>query len=181
MGDYLPSTCKTLATVPFGRTISVRQLPFAVLFDNLFWNRRMKGYYAKERSNLHIVKDLQYINFNGKNWYRAFSLTRPASIQIYWNKRKYLQKKRVLLPLDWFGTSTWPSFDCFWNTNMAAVTSCGNFLSIDLFCLYGGPRGICPFFLLINYAYICTGIRRNLKETVLWSIITWPTPGKQNI
>ena len=26
-------------TVPFGRTIFVRQLPFAVLSDNLFWNR----------------------------------------------------------------------------------------------------------------------------------------------
>ena len=35
----------------------------------------MKGYYAKERNNLHIVKDLRDTNFNGKNWYRAFSLT----------------------------------------------------------------------------------------------------------
>ena len=26
------------STVPFGRTISVRQLPFPVLSDNLFWN-----------------------------------------------------------------------------------------------------------------------------------------------
>ena len=28
----------------------------------------MKGYYAKEGNNLHIVKDLQHINFNRKNW-----------------------------------------------------------------------------------------------------------------
>ena len=28
-------------TVPFGRAISVRQLPFAVLSDNVFWNRCM--------------------------------------------------------------------------------------------------------------------------------------------
>ena len=26
-------------TVPFGRAISVRQLPFAILSDNVFWNR----------------------------------------------------------------------------------------------------------------------------------------------
>ena len=36
------------------------------------------------------------------------------------------------------------------------------------------------FLLCINYAYICRWIR-NLKETFLWSIITWPTLGKQNI
>ena len=34
--------------------------------------------------------------------------------------------------------------------------------------------------LCINYADICRWIR-NLKETFLWSIITWPTLGKQNI
>ena len=45
--------------------------------------------------------------------YRAFSLTWPASMQIYWNKRKRLQKKRVELPLDWFGTPTWLPFHCF--------------------------------------------------------------------
>ena len=110
----------------------------------------MKGHYAKERNNIHIVKDLQYINFNGKNWYRAFSLTWPASMQIYGNKRKYLHKKRVQLPQDWFGAPTWPPFDCFWDTNMASVTSCENVLSIDLICSYRGPRGICPFFLFIN-------------------------------
>ena len=30
--------------------------------------------------------------------HRVFSLTWPASMQIYWNKRKRLHKKRVLLP-----------------------------------------------------------------------------------
>ena len=29
-------------------------------------------------------------------------------MQIYWNKRKHLHKKRVQLPQDWFGTPTWP-------------------------------------------------------------------------
>ena len=46
-------------------------------------------------------------------WYRVFSLTWPASMQIYWNKRKRLHKKRVQLPEDWFGTPTWPPFHCF--------------------------------------------------------------------
>ena len=43
----------------------------------------------------------------------VFSLTWPASIQIYWNKRKRLHKKRVQLPEDWFGTPTWPPIHCF--------------------------------------------------------------------
>ena len=42
------------------------------------------------------------------NSYRVFSLTWPAYMQIYWNKRKRLHKKRVQLPEDWFGTPTWP-------------------------------------------------------------------------
>ena len=35
-----------------------------------------------------------------KNHYRAYSLTWPASMQIYGNKRKFLHKKRVQLPQD---------------------------------------------------------------------------------
>ena len=34
-------------------------------------------------------------------------------MQIYWNKRKRLHKKRVQFPEDWFGTPTWPPFHCF--------------------------------------------------------------------
>ena len=45
-----------------------------------------------------------------KTAYRAFSLTWPASMQIYDNKRNYLHKKRVQLPQDCFGTPTWPPF-----------------------------------------------------------------------
>ena len=44
---------------------------------------------------------------------RVFSLTWPASTQIYWNKRKRLHKKTVQLPQDWFRTRTWPPFHCF--------------------------------------------------------------------
>ena len=45
--------------------------------------------------------------------YRVFSLTWPAYMQIYWNKRKWSHKKRIQLPEDWFGTPTWPPFHCF--------------------------------------------------------------------
>ena len=44
---------------------------------------------------------------------RAFSLTWPASMLIYWNKRKQLHEKRVQLPQDFLGTPTWPPFHCF--------------------------------------------------------------------
>ena len=44
---------------------------------------------------------------------RAFSLTWPASMQIYWNKIKRLHKKSVQLPQDLSGTPTWPPFHCF--------------------------------------------------------------------
>ena len=47
------------------------------------------------------------------NDYSMFSLTWSASMQIYWNKRKPLHKKRVQIPQDWFGTQTWPPFHCF--------------------------------------------------------------------
>ena len=47
---------------------------------------------------------------------RAFSLTWPSSIATYWNKRKFLHKKRVQLPQDLLGTPTWPPFHCFETT-----------------------------------------------------------------
>ena len=63
----------------------------------------------------HTRKDV----FRDSDWtYGAFSLTCPASMQIYWNKRKRLHKKGTQLPQDWFA----------WDTNMAAVTSCENAL-----------------------------------------------------
>ena len=44
---------------------------------------------------------------------RPFSLTWPASMLIYWNKRKYLDEKRDQLPEDFLGTLTWQPFHCF--------------------------------------------------------------------
>ena len=43
---------------------------------------------------------------------KAFSLPCPAAKQINCNKRKRLHKKRVQLPQYWFGTQTWPPFQC---------------------------------------------------------------------
>ena len=63
-------------------------------------------------------------------------------------------------------------------------------MTIDLFSLYilfshFRPRdalmGIFVLFFFISYAYICTCIRRHLKETIPSSSITWSEMGKQNI
>ena len=62
--------------------------------------------------------------------YRVFSLTWPAYMQIYWEKRKRLNKKRIQLPEDWFGTPTWPPFHCFGTPIWPSVTSCENTQSI---------------------------------------------------
>ena len=43
----------------------------------------------------------------------VFSLAWATSMQIYWNERKRLHKKRAQLPKDWSGTPTWPPFHCF--------------------------------------------------------------------
>ena len=40
-------------------------------------------------------------------------LTWPVSMQIYWDKRKNLHKKRFRLPQDFPGTPSWPPFHCF--------------------------------------------------------------------
>ena len=40
--------------------------------------------------------------------YRAYSLSWPASMQIYGNKRNFLYKERVQLLQDLFGTPIWP-------------------------------------------------------------------------
>ena len=58
---------------------------------------------------------------------RSFSLTWPAAMQIYWNKRKFLHKKRSSLTptgLVWY--TKMAAVSLFWYTNMAAVTSCEN-------------------------------------------------------
>ena len=75
------------------------------------------------------LKTMVYAEFGGQtecimgNWKienRAFLLRCPATMQIYWNKRKRFHKKRVQFPQDQFGTTTWPRhvkmLDCFRST-----------------------------------------------------------------
>ena len=66
-----------------------------------------------ERTLSHGVVSIISIRLYSPFSYRVFSLTWPAYMQIYWNKRKRLDKKRVQLPEDWFGTPTWPPFHRF--------------------------------------------------------------------
>ena len=67
-----------------------------------------------------------------------FSLTWPASLQIYWKKRKRLHKRRVHLPQDLFGRPTWAAVSLFWDSNMTAVTSCEN----TPYCIKHFPCGV---------------------------------------
>ena len=50
---------------------------------------------------------------NYRQYNRAYSLTWPASMQIYGNKKNFLHKKRVQLPQDLSGTPKWLPFHCF--------------------------------------------------------------------
>ena len=86
-----------------------------------------------------------------------FSLTWPASMQIFWNKRKRLHKKRSQLPGDCFGTPTWRPFHCFGLTNMAAVTSCKNALCRIAF--RADTRSYINIRFCVNTCPICTAQR----------------------
>ena len=59
--------------------------------------------------------------------YRSFSVTWSAALQIPWNKRKFSHVKRVQFPLDFFAHKHGRRFIVLY-TNMAAVTSCENYL-----------------------------------------------------
>ena len=47
------------------------------------------------------------------HFYRAYSLTWPASMLTFTNKRKFVHKKRVQFPQGCLATQTWPPFPCF--------------------------------------------------------------------
>ena len=58
------------------------------------WNETRKDVIFSSRAYALVYHGLSaYTN-------RVFSLTWPASMQIYWNKRERLHKKRVQLPQD---------------------------------------------------------------------------------
>ena len=78
-------------------------------------------------------------------------------MQIYWNKRKRLHKKRVQLPEDWFGTPTWLPFHCFgtpiwppWRHVKTLYTSSNWSL---LFPHYHSLRVLSESFLLLAFPF----------------------------
>ena len=84
---------------------------------NSLWTRIHQFIWSTDPSDLRSLILIQMISkkrtYIFENLSRVFSLTWPASMQIDWNKRKRLHKKRVQLPQDWFGTPIWPRFYCF--------------------------------------------------------------------
>ena len=79
-------------------------------FTNCFKSPKFSEVIFKKH-NLKVYAN--YVKCNLTRCYRAFSLTWPARMQIYRNKKKCLHEKRVQLPEDWSGTPTWPLFHCF--------------------------------------------------------------------
>ena len=53
-----------------------------------------------KEGDVELTLDYTYIHTYIHTYYRVFSLTWPASMQIYWNKRKRLHKKGTQLPKD---------------------------------------------------------------------------------
>ena len=84
----------------FERTLNIHP-PFVVSFAVLI----IKRLCALETTDDFWLK-IKILN-------RAFSLTWPASMLIYWNKRKHLHEKRAELSEDFLGTPTWSPFHGF--------------------------------------------------------------------
>ena len=85
---------------------------------------------------LMVSEDQRWKGKPGINrFYGAYAVTWPAAMQIYWNKRKCLRKKRVELPQDWFVTRDMAAVSLFCNTNMAVISSdCEYDLYLTLVC-----------------------------------------------
>ena len=67
---------------------------------DVMWKHNLKSLLNSSSANLYTraQNDVRYI---------TFSITWPASRQIYSNRKKILHSKKVQLPRDWFGTPTW--------------------------------------------------------------------------
>ena len=73
-------------------------------------------YFAKGVAGIGVIPGTA-MEAKHENCYRAFSLTWPASMLIYWNKVKHLHERRVQLPEDFLSTPTWLPFHCFGTPN----------------------------------------------------------------
>ena len=69
----------------------------------------------------------------------------------YWNKRNCVRKKRVQTPSELVLFTNMASVSLFWNTNMAAVTSCENIPYILIFCF------VSPYFCTISLTLLMSG------------------------
>ena len=93
-----------------------------------------------------------------------FSLTWPACVQIYWNKRKRLHKEKssTLTGLVWDTNMT--AVSLFWDTNMAVMTSCENTQYQQRVKIAGDLSkktiAIENFFAQIHFRYIWEGLRQ---------------------
>ena len=72
-----------------------------IQFIKTFTKWRSQRFPSQRRFTRQYHRQRQKVN-------RAFSLTWPASMLIYWNKRKFLHKKRGQFPQGCLGTPTWP-------------------------------------------------------------------------
>ena len=93
-------------------------------------NKQVKGDGVFSQMDTDVFRQVRSIStlFHFSAPFKAFSLTWPAVMQIYWNKRKFLHiKKKVQFPGLVRG-SIMAAIALFWDPNMVEVTSCENAL-----------------------------------------------------
>ena len=124
----------------------ITPLSWGVYLSGTFWERWVQVITYLQQAFCPYT-DIPFSCVYRLSTYRVLSLTWPASMQIYWKKRKRLHKKRIQIPQDWFGTPTWPPFHCFGTPNMAAVTSSENTLFSPGFTQWQVP--------MVNISLVC--------------------------
>ena len=93
-------------------------------------NKQVKGDGVFSQMDTDVFRQVRSIStlFHFCAPLKAFSLTWPAVMQIYWNKRKFLRiKKKVQFP-GLVRDSIMAAITLFWDTNMVEITSCENAL-----------------------------------------------------
>ena len=74
-----------------------------------------------------------------------------------------------------------PAHFCWLPQSIAIIDPFSLYVLFSHFRPRDALMGIFLLFFFISYEYICTCIRRHLKETIPSSSITWSEMGKQNI
>ena len=105
-------------------------------------------------------------------------------MQIYWNKRKRLHKKRVQLPQDLVWDTNMAAVLLFWDTNIAAMTSCENtqflverFVSLSVPFFFSKKFVFCCRFVAVRYQWVvcnedkfCVVTQRAADIRVAWLV-----------